>query len=622
MNIFGHTVPVVLDIESDDLSAQYDVDTRVYLIGVQFLADYGLYAAGDYVYGSLEEMRDLCVSLANDTDVTFVIHNASFDVPALRLRGIPIKRYFCTQVAAHTWHPKSSEENSLDSLTGMKLDLRAELEVYRPDLKGKPKGYEYRLYDDKSHRGWSTVNDIFHSYLVSDLQATGKLYTTLEDNFSSDERALRCLLDINQPYVELIIEFEQGSWVDVDRVDEVQSKLQTLRDEAWSEITTHIRYDVTEIKRYKNGYKKRNGVVTYDHCPLVDFNPGSSDQVAAALTYLYGWEPTKLSDKTGKPSTSSEVLEELNYPLVSSLVKYQKMAKLMQFIPQIQANLDGNILRPSYNQSATRTTRLSSSKPNIQQIPSRDEHGKELRSLFSAPPGWSLVVGDQSGFQLRIMAAYMEMYYDEPRLSKVFVDGEDVHQFFADIYGIDRKIAKNVTFGYAFGAGATKMAATASRGGSVVPVSTIKGALSSLQDRLPALPALKTLVVEHARDNGGVFHDLLGQRYVVPELLSKNKSERAAGERRAFNYWVQGFEATAFRYLQLKARPVQFEYGAKLAFVVHDEVGYLCQSVVAEEFAKQMTSIYTTREVFPSDMTSGLTLEAEFQVGQTWLEAK
>ncbi|AGY46481.1 DNA polymerase [Cyanophage PP] len=622
MNIFGHTVPVVLDIESDDLSAQYDPDCRVYLVGLQFLANYGLYAKGDTFYGSLDEMMPSLLSLANDTDVTFVIHNASFDVPALRLRGIPIKRYFCTQVAAHTWHPKSSEENSLDSLTGMKLDLRTELEVYRPDLKGKPKGYEYRLYDDKSHRGWSTVNDIFHSYLVSDLQATAKLYTTLEDNFSSDERALRCLLDINQPYVELIIEFEQGSWVDVDRVDEVQSKLQTLRDAAWSEITTHIRYDITQVKNYKNGYKKYNGVVTYDHCPLVDFNPGSSDQVAAALTYLYDWEPTKLSDKTGKPSTSSEVLEELNYPLVSSLVKYQKMTKLMQFVPQIQANLDGNILRPSYNQSATRTTRLSSSQPNIQQIPSRDEHGKELRSLFSAPPGWSLVVGDQSGFQLRIMAAYMEMYYDEPRLSKVFVDGEDVHQFFADIYGIDRKIAKNVTFGYAFGAGAEKMAATASRGGSVVPVSTIKGALSSLQDRLPALPALKTLVVEHARANGGVFHDLLGQRYVVPELLSKNKSERAAGERRAFNYWVQGFEATAFRYLQLKARPVQFEYGAKLAFVVHDEVGYLCRNEVAEEFAKQMTSIYTTREVFPSDMTSGLTLEAEFQVGQTWLEAK
>ena len=388
-NIFGHERPVVLDIEADDLSSKYNKDTRVYLVGVLDLT------TGEV---NLFNLEDGIEYINNNQDATWIVHNASYDIPSLRLRGAKIgTNYFCTQVAAHTWHPKSSEENSLDSLTGMKLDLRAELEVYRPDLKGKPKGYEYGLYDDKDSPVCQTVNDIFHSYLVSDLQATSKLYTTLEDNFSSDERALRCLLDINQLYVELIIELEQGSWVDVDRVDEVQSKLQTLRDEAWSEITTHIRYDVTQVKHYKNGYKKYNGVVTYDHCPLVDFNPGSSDQVAAALTYLYGWEPTKLSDKTGKPSTSSEVLEELNYPLVSSLVKYQKMSKLMQFVPQIQANLDGNILRPNYNQCATRTTRLSSSQPNIQQIPSRDEHGKELRSLFSAPPGWSLVVGDQSG---------------------------------------------------------------------------------------------------------------------------------------------------------------------------------------------------------------------------------
>lgn len=216
----------------------------------------------------------------------------------------------------------------------------------------------------------------------------------------------------------------------------------------------------------------------------------------------------------------------------------------------------------------------------------------------------------------------MQYFYGESRLCDVFVNGEDVHQFFADIYGIDRKIAKNVTFGYMFGAGATKMAATASRGGTVVPVSVITGALSSLQDRLPALPALKTFVVEHAKENGGVIHDWLGQRYVIPELFSKDKGIRAAGERKCFNYIVQGFEATAFRYLQLKARPIAKKYGAKMVLAVHDEVGYMCRDEVAHDLARELTEAYTTKEVYPLDDVTNMSLDCEFNVAKDWLHAK
>jgi len=610
-NVFGHAYPIVIDIESDDLSAKHDTKTRVYLVGC-----YDLVKNEKHVFTNLAD----AVSYINDNvDATWVVHNASFDIPALRLRGAKITHnYFCTMVASHTWSPKSTDENSLDNLTGMKVDLRQELERLIPDeLKGKPKGYEYRTYGLSS-----AVDAVFRRYLIGDLEACGSLYRQLEANFSTDERALRCLLNVNMPYTELIIELEQGTWVDTDRIDEVELRLTSLKDEAWQELTTYVRHNPMAVKAYKNGYKKRHGVTTYDHCPLEDFNPASGDQVAKILIDKYGWEPTKLSDKTGKPCVSSEVLEELNYPLVSALLKYQKANKLLQFIPQVRDNLDGNILRPSYNQNATRTTRLSSSSPNIQQIPSRDENGKELRSLFSAPDGWSLVVGDQSGFQLRIAAWYMQYYYGEPRLADVFVKGEDVHQFFADIYGCPRKIAKNVTFGYMFGAGATKMAATASRGGNVVPVKVIQDALSSLQDRLPALPNLKDFVVEHARENGGVIHDWLGQRYVIPELFSKDKGERAAGERKCFNYIVQGFEATAFRYLQLKAVPAVRKYGAKLVLAVHDEVGYICKDEHAHDLAHELTNLYTTRELYPTDDTTEMYLDCEFNVGKTWLESK
>lgn len=217
----------------------------------------------------------------------------------------------------------------------------------------------------------------------------------------------------------------------------------------------------------------------------------------------------------------------------------------------------------------------------------------------------------------------MEYYFEEPSLSKNFVDKLDVHEFFALIYGIIRKIAKNVTFGYMFGAGATKMAATASRGNdSIVPVSTIKGALSSLEEKLPALPGIKALVVQFARENGGVFHDWCGQRYNVPELLSRDKGTRASGERKAFNYWVQGFEATLFRYIQNKAASVALKYGALLVIAVHDEVVYEVDEEYAEAFATEMSAIYTTRDFLPPEVNSGLQFVAEFEIGDSWLEAK
>jgi DNA polymerase-1 len=249
--------------------------------------------------------------------------------------------------------------------------------------------------------------------------------------------------------------------------------------------------------------------------------------------------------------------------------------------------------------------------------------------MFVARDEFILLVGDQSGFQLRILAAYMSYYFGDNRLAHCFNAGEDVHQFFADIYGIPRKISKNVTFGYLFGAGVNKMTATANRGNpNPITSSVIQGALDSLVDRMPALPQTKQLFIDYAYAHDGYVHDWLGTRYHVPELLSKDKGTRASGERKVFNYVIQGFEASLFRHLQNQASALCEEYGGKQVLCVHDEVGYEVPECMADTLIPELNRIMSPAfsEFVPAkggpDNVGGLRLECEFNAGRSWYDAK
>lgn len=619
INSLGHdpTKTEIVDIESDGLSAKYDVNTRVYLVGSMNVA------SGSYcTYESVDEWMQ---SSSYSPDNTYVFHNASFDVPALRLRGASIQpgQYYCTMVGSHTLHPESSEYHSLGELQpDVKKTLRELLTERGYNFSGVNKGEEYSWYggDDES------INSVVRQYLCRDLEATLNEYRRQEYMYSrptiTTAKLVRVLLDVNIPYIERIISMEQGVRIQYDdSVANVLSEASERSLKACLAIGGYVGnpepFPPGRVPFTGAGFKAQG-----DFCKMEMFNPNSGDQVAAKLTELYGWEPKSLT-KGGKPSTSSEVLEALDYPLCEHLLEYSKSTKLLSFCTGLAGV---TWLRPSYNQCATRTTRLSSSQPNLQQVPARDKVGKQLRKMFTARDGYTLLVGDQSGYQLRIVAAYMSYYFGDGRLAQCFNDGEDVHQFFADIYGIPRKVAKNVTFGYLFSAGVNKMTATANRGNpNPIKSSVIKGALDSLVDRMPALPSTKQMYIDHAKDNGGVIHDWLGTRYVIPELLSKDKGTRASGERKVFNYVVQGFEASWFRHLQNKAADIVESYGGRQAFAVHDEVGYEVPIDLADEIIPQLNRVMSpafSQYTPEPDDVHGLRLECEFSAGSNWLDAK
>ena len=612
LNILGHDEAntYLVDIESDDLSATRDINTRVYLVGVMNVA------TGEYtLHHSVDEYR-----LAGVTG-TSVFHNASFDVPCLRLRGVTVRDYYCTMVGSHTLHPESSTYHSLGALQPtVKKKLRDLLTEHGYNFHGITKGSEYAWYG----KGDMKLDALVEEYLVRDLTATRNEYRRQVEAYNTTSAKLvDVLLTVNIPYIERIISMEQGINVTYD--DHVANVLAEATERSYKVCFETVGYipnptimDAGRVPYPNAGYK-----TVGPSCVLTPFNPNSNAQVTDALTRLYGWEPRTVSS-AGNPSVAAEVLEALDYPLCGSLLEYGKATKLMSFCGALRDS--GGIIHPSYNQCATRTTRLSSSSPNIQQIPARDKVGKQLRRMFTPRPGYTLLVGDQSGFQLRIVAAYMSYYFGDGRLAECFNRGEDVHQFFADIYGIDRKPSKNVTFGWLFGAGVNKMTATANRGNpNPIKPSVIKGALSSLESNMPAMPGIKKLFIDAAKRDGGIVHDWLGTRYVIPELLSSDKSTVASGERKVCNYVVQGFEASLFRKLQNEAALLVESYGGRQAFCVHDEVGYEVPIGVEDMLIPPLNAIMSpafsqyTPEV---DDVHGLRCECEFTAGNNWLDAK
>jgi DNA-binding protein Fis len=294
-------------------------------------------------------------------------------------------------VGSHTLHPESSEYHSLGSLQpDVKKSLRELLVEQNVDVKAIPKGDEYSMYG----KGDSTFDDIVEHYLVRDLQATKREYTRQLELYDTLPLLNKVLWEVNVPYIERIIDMEYGTSITYD--DTVANVLSEATDRSMKAIVSTAGYirnpSIVQAGRvpFPNaGYKTQGNT-----CKLELFNPNSHKQVADKLTELYGWEPTVMT-KAGQPSTSSEVLEALDYPLCEHLLEYGKATKLQSFVGSLK-ECDGWI-RPSYNQCATRTTRLSSSSPNIQQIPARDKTGKQLRKLFTARNGYTLLVGDQSG---------------------------------------------------------------------------------------------------------------------------------------------------------------------------------------------------------------------------------
>ena len=349
-----------------------------------------------------------------------------------------------------------------------------------------------------------------------------------------------------------------------------------------------------------------------------EFNILSPKQLGHILFEKLGLPPIKKT-KTGY-STNAEVLEKLQYqhPIVSLVLEYRQLTKLnstyVEGLSKVIAP-DGRI-HTSFQNTVTATGRLSSTEPNLQNIPVRTALGAEMRTMFVSRPGWVLVDADYSQIELRLLA---HMSGDEEMI-QAFRDGVDIHTVTASqVFGVSpdrvtsdmRRAAKAVNFGIVYGISPFSLSQDIH-----VSVAQAKSYMEKYFEHYAGVRAYMDGVVEQGKRQGYVS-TLYGRRRWLPELKSSNFNTRSFGERVALNMPIQGTAADIIKLAMIRVEQRLAKEGlqAQLVLQVHDELIVECPEAEADTVAKLLT------QEMEGVAQLSVPLTAEAKVGQTWAEA-
>ena len=351
-----------------------------------------------------------------------------------------------------------------------------------------------------------------------------------------------------------------------------------------------------------------------------EFNIQSPKQLGVVLFEKMGLPPVKKT-KTGY-STNAEVLEKLKWqsPIVEYILEYRQLTKLKStYADGLLAAIspDGKI-HSVFNQTVTTTGRISSTEPNLQNIPVRLELGREVRKMFSAKAEDGILVGaDYSQIELRVLAHMA----DDPAMIEAFRGEEDFHRATAaQVFGVPieevtgqmRSAAKAVNFGIVYGIGAFSLAQDLH-----ISVKEAKAYMESYLARYTKVQEYMTNVVEAAKENGYVT-TLYGRRRYIPELASNNHMLRAFGERVALNAPIQGTAADIIKIAMVRVYKALQEKTEEshLILQVHDEL-------IVETTPKEQPIV---EEILKQEMEHAANLSVPLTVnvsaGKTWYDTK
>jgi DNA polymerase-1 len=319
------------------------------------------------------------------------------------------------------------------------------------------------------------------------------------------------------------------------------------------------------------------------------FNIGSPKQLAQVLFEKLGL-PVIRKTKTG-PSTDADVLEELasQHAVPSKILEYRSLTKLkgtyIDALPALVNPRTGR-LHTTFNQAVAATGRLSSSDPNLQNIPIRTELGRRIREAFTAEAGYEIVSADYSQIELRILAHFSA----DPVFLAAFRAGEDIHQHTAaEVFSVpisavtaeQRRIAKAINFGLVFGQTDFGLAQSLR-----IPRATARSYIESYFQRYAGVRAYMERVIAEARRTGRVS-TLLGRRRSLPEIASKRPQERSYAERIARNTPIQGSAADLLKLAMIRVdRGLRERWPmVRLLLTVHDELVFEVPSAEVTSFA-------------------------------------
>lgn len=571
--------PLCFDTETTDVDA-----IRADLVGVSFSVREG---SGWYVAvgaeGALpwDETREAIRPLLEDDQRVKVAHHHKFDYQMLIRNGIHVKGpIFDTMLAGYL----------IDAGQPLKMDHLSE----------KYLGYKPISIDTLIGKNapWKSMDQVpvdkVAVYAAEDSDITLRLFHAMKPLLEKDELD-EVAQSIEFPLSEVLSDMELTG-VKIDTV-----MLESLSKDLTSDILE------IEAKVYE--------------AAGAQFNINSPAQLGDILFNKLGI-PSGKKTSTGKFSTNEEVLSALanEYEVPRLVLEYRGLAKLkstyVDALPQL-VNPETGRVHTSYNQNVAATGRLSSSNPNLQNIPIRTERGREIRKAFVPEDGYKMMSADYSQIELRIIASIAE---DEAMIA-AFERGEDIHaRTAAEVFGLEdltqvtpdqRRKAKEVNFGIPYGVSAFGLAQRLG-----IPNSEGRRMIDAYFERFPGIKEYIGKTVAFAKDHGYV-KTLTGRRRYIPEINSGNPTGRGFAERTAINMPIQGTAADLIKIAMISIHRLLKDgnYRSRMLMQVHDELVF----EIHESEIDTLPGLI--RRHMEEAMPIGVPLKVEMGIAGNWLEA-
>ena len=537
------------------------------LVGISFSIKHG-----EAFYLPIGQGLEPALKPLFESDKLKIGHNIKYDIEVLIKYGIKVTPpYFDTMVAAYLIDPISGGYGL--KKVGAKYLNRHEM-IHLDELIGKEA--EYKSFAD-------VPLDLAAEYACSDADVTIGLY----DVFKKELKKLDLfdLADkVEMPLIEVLVGLEEaGVFIDKNKLKKIDKEIEA---------------DMKELEKHIFAIAGET------------FNLNSPKQLAYILFEKLKIPSVKRT-KTGA-STDAEVLEELaaKFEIAEKLLEYRQLNKLkstyIDVLPTLINPKTGRI-QANFNQTITATGRLSSSNPNLQNIPIRGELGKRVRQAFvPQEPGHMILAADYSQIELRILAHLSQ----DPYLIDAFKNDKDIHQSIADELSISRDAAKTVNFGIIYGISDFGLAKSLK-----IKKSEAASFIEKYFARHKGVKEFIDKTIKEAKENGYV-KTMLGRIRPLPDINSPNYGLRSFAERTAINTPVQGTAADMIKVAMININSKLKSQKSKLILQVHDELVFECPE---NEVAK-------VKKIVEEEMVSAIPLtvpvKIDIGVGKSWAEAK
>jgi DNA polymerase-1 len=530
--------------------------------------------------GAPEQLnRDLLLAqikpILENPEVKKIGHHLKYDAHIFANHGIELKGwYFDTMLASYVLNAAATR-HGMDDVARLYL---SHLTTTFEQIAGK--GAKQKTFNQ-------IELEVAAHYAAEDAHVTYRLYEVLAEKLKNSPELIHILHNIEMPVARVLTSMEEnGIKLDHHFLDQLSVEfaetIQTLENQA------------TELAGEA-------------------FNVASPKQVGEVLFERLGLKGGKKT-ATGQYSTSESILEKIEHPLAEVILEHRGLSKLKNtYTDRLieQSHETTHRVHTSYHQALTATGRLSSTDPNLQNIPIRTPIGRQIRKAFIAPEGRILLAADYSQIELRLMAHFSQ----DDALVHAFQQGQDVHRRTAsevlgiaieDVTNDQRRQAKAVNFGLLYGM--SEFGLTRQLGFSR---EESRGYIARYFQRYPGVLDYMERTRQIAREQGFV-ETILGRRLYTPEILANNKMIKQAAERAAINAPLQGSAADIIKMAMVEVDKILPKDQSKLLLQVHDELVFEADVAIADELAKQIA------EVMQSVLEISVPFVVEVGQGQNW----